>query len=191
MLALLSASMGFDYPFSGGVRSCTLVCVTLAALLLVGCNMVSNQQGYEPEQPIAYSHAVHAGQRQIDCLYCHFGAERSRHAGVPPAQVCMNCHSQVKRDSPEVQKIEAAVESGIPIAWTRVHRFPDHAYFDHSRHVAVAGIRCQSCHGPVETMTRVRQVKSMSMGFCLDCHRTSKQPGNGLAPSTDCSACHY
>lgn len=183
--------MGFDYPFSGRVGTSTLVCVTLAVLLLVGGNIASNQQGYEPEQPIAYSHAVHAGQRRIDCLYCHFGAERSRYAGVPPAQVCMNCHSQVKRDSPEVQKIEAAVESGTPIAWIRVHRFPDHAYFDHSRHVAVAGIRCQSCHGPVETMTRVRQVESMSMGFCLDCHRKSERPGNGLAPSTDCSACHY
>ena len=183
--------MGFDYPFSGPVASSTLVCVTLAALLLVGCNMIGNQQGYEPEQPIAYSHALHAGRFQIGCLYCHFGAERSRHAGVPPAQVCMNCHSQIKRDSPEVQKIDAAVESGTPIAWTRVHRFPDHAYFDHSRHVAVAGIQCQSCHGPVETMTRVRQAGSMSMGFCLDCHRKGEQSGKGFAPSTDCSACHY
>jgi len=177
--------MGFDYPFRGRVAGLTLVCVTLAALLLAGCN-VGSQQGY--------SHAVHAGQRQIDCLYCHFGAERSRHAGVPPAQVCMNCHSQVKRDSPEVQKIEAAVDSGTPIAWTRVHRFPDFAYFDHSRHVAVAGIQCQSCHGPVETMTRVRQVGSMSMGFCVDCHRKSGQPVTGLAPSapsTDCTACHF
>lgn len=185
------AGMRIDDRFRAHVSVSALVCVTLTAALLVGCNVVGNQQGYEPEQPIAYSHAVHAGRLQIDCLYCHFGAERSRHAGVPPAQVCMNCHSQIKRDAPDVQKIDAAVESGTPIAWTRVHRFPDHAYFDHSRHVAVAAIQCQSCHGPVETMTRVRQVGSMSMGFCLDCHRKSERSGNGPAASTDCSTCHY
>lgn len=163
-----------------GARSFLVVTV---ALLFTSC-------AYAPEQPIAYSHALHAGKYQIDCLHCHFGAERSRHAGVPPAQACMNCHSQVKRDSPEVQKISAAMETGKPIMWVRVHRFPDHAFFDHSRHVVEAGIRCQTCHGPVETMTRVHQVESMSMGFCLDCHRKSEQSGNGFKPSTDCIACH-
>ena len=161
----------------------------LATVVLAACN--TSQRGYEPLQPIAYSHAVHAGQFKLDCLFCHYGAERSRHAGVPPAQVCMNCHSQVKSDSPEIQKISTAMESGTPIAWTRVHRLPDHAYFDHSRHVASAGIRCQTCHGPVETMTRVRQEGTMSMGFCLDCHRKSGASGNAPVPSTDCSVCHY
>ena len=180
--------MGVDYRLPGHVSQSTLAWV-IVATLFVGCN--TNQRGYAPEQPIAYSHAVHAGRFQIDCLYCHFGAERSRHAGVPPAKVCMNCHSQIKRDSPDIQKIDAAIESGTPIAWTRVHRFPDHAYFDHSLHVAVAGIRCQSCHGPVETMTRLRQAGSMSMGFCLDCHRKSERSATGPVPSTDCSVCHH
>ena len=99
--------MGVDYRFPGHVSASTLAWV-IVATLFVGCN--TNQRGYEPVQPIAYSHAVHAGQFKIDCLYCHFGAERSRHAGVPPAQVCMNCHSQIKRDSPDIQKIDAAIE---------------------------------------------------------------------------------
>ncbi|MBI2149454.1 MAG: cytochrome c3 family protein [Acidobacteria bacterium] len=153
------------------------------ALVPAGCS-------YAPEQPVAYSHAVHAGKYQIQCLHCHFGAERSRHAGVPPAQACMNCHSQVKRDSPEVEKISAAVNSGKPIAWVRVHRFPDHAFFDHSRHVKVAEIRCQTCHGPVETMNRVYQVESMGMGFCLDCHRNTQPSADGFKPSIDCAGCH-
>ncbi len=156
----------------------------LSALLLLG------SCAYAPEQPIAYSHAAHAGKYKIECLHCHFGAERSRHAGVPPAQVCMNCHSQVKLDSPEVQKISAAVESKTPIQWVRVNRLPDHAFFDHSRHVREGNIRCQTCHGPVETMTRVRQVRGMGMGSCVACHRKSGLPGNGFKPSTDCSACH-
>ncbi|MBI4473924.1 MAG: cytochrome c3 family protein [Acidobacteria bacterium] len=155
----------------------------LAVLLPAAC-------AYAPEQPIEYSHEVHAGKYQIECLHCHFGAETSRHAGVPPAQVCMNCHSQVKRDSPEVQKISTAVTSGTPIAWIRVHRFPDHAFFDHSRHVSAGGIKCQTCHGPVETMSRVYQVENMSMGFCLDCHRKADPLTAGIKPSTDCSGCH-
>ncbi len=159
------------------------VLAVMAALLAAGC-------AYTPQQPIEYSHAVHAGKYKMECLHCHFNAERSRHAGVPPAQTCMNCHSQVKRESPEVVKIGEAIKSGKPIQWVRVHRFPDHAFFDHSRHVKVAEIQCQTCHGPVETMARVYQVESMSMGFCIDCHRKSTPTKDGYNPSTDCSACH-
>jgi hypothetical protein len=163
-----------------------------AAASLAACDgSIGSRQGYEPEQPIAYSHALHAGDLKMDCLYCHFGAEKSRHAGVPPASVCMNCHTRVLPDSPEVQKIRAAIDTGRPIAWTKVHRLPDFAYFNHARHVS-AGVLCQSCHGPVETMVRVRQVETMSMGWCLDCHRNPPQGPGGttLSPPTDCAACH-
>ena len=185
-----------------------------------------DQQDYEPVQPIAYSHRLHAGDLQIPCLYCHFGAEKSRHAGIPPANVCMNCHRFVtttlgavraedeaamkERRKPrrivgtEVRKLYAALglddelqpdRTGkpTPIVWTKVHNVPDFVYFDHSPHVA-AGVTCQSCHGPVETMERVRQVMPLSMGWCVNCHRTSNAEGVAGRPvyaPTVCSTCHY
>ena len=160
-------------------------------LLAASCESQGTRQGYEPIQPIAYSHALHAGDKQIDCQYCHFGAEKSRHAGVPPASVCMNCHRQVLPNSPEIKKIAAAVESGRPIEWVKVHRLADFVAFNHARHVT-AGVVCQTCHGPVETMARVRQVETMSMGWCLNCHRDPAAlvpGGESLSPPTDCAAC--
>ncbi len=164
----------------------------IALLLLVGgCNVVGSHQGYEPAQPIEYSHAQHAGEFKIPCQYCHYGAERSRYAGVPSASICMNCHSQVKKDSPLIAKIVQAIETGRPIQWVKVHRLPDFAYFNHSRHVN-AGVVCQTCHGPIETMVRVRQFEPVTMGWCLDCHRrTPAESGGKLNPPTDCSGCHY
>lgn len=159
--------------------------------MLGGCN-IGSHKGYEPVQPIAFSHKVHVGDYKVECLYCHYAAERSRYAGVPAASLCMNCHSQVKRDSPNVQTIEAAIEAGTPIAWVRVHRFPDHAFFDHARHVRDGGLQCQRCHGPVETMERTRRAESLGMGFCIDCHREmADRPTNASTPTTDCSACHH
>jgi hypothetical protein len=185
-----------------------------------------NQQGYEPVQPIAYSHRLHAGELQIPCLYCHFGAEKSRHAGIPAAGICMNCHrfvtaplgelraedalaSKEKRTprlivSPELRKLYDALALNEkrepdpsrrprPIAWIRVHRLPDFVYFDHRAHVN-AGVACQQCHGPVETMERVRQVSDLSMGWCVNCHRQANERGiNGrqVHASTDCVACHF
>ena len=161
------------------------------ALAFAACSGgVGTQVGYAPEQPIAYSHATHAGDRQMDCLYCHFGAEQSRHAGVPPASVCMGCHAQVLKDAPEVQKIAAAVAQGKPIAWVKVHRLPDHAWFSHAAHSS-AGLKCQGCHGPVETMVRVEQVAPMTMGWCLDCHRLTGKSEMPVTPPSDCSACHH
>jgi hypothetical protein len=144
-----------------------------------------SQKGYEPVQPIPFSHALHAGEYKVDCTYCHTGVERSRHAGIPAVSTCMNCHAQVKKDSPDIQRLAAAYASGEPISWVRVHRFPDFAYFNHASHTAVAGQKCQTCHGPVEQMVRVKQVETMSMGWCLSCHRKSEK-----AP-TDCVACHF
>jgi hypothetical protein len=157
---------------------------------------LGSQRGYEPVQPIAFSHALHAGEHQIACLYCHSDAEASRHAGVPSVATCMNCHAQVKKDAPEIKKLASALEKGTPIAWTKVHRLPDHAFFSHASHVS-GGVLCQRCHGPVETMVRVRQVETLSMGYCLSCHRHppaapgAKNPARaGIDSPTDCAACH-
>ncbi len=157
-------------------------------MLLAGCPQLGSQQGYAPVQPIAYSHALHAGEYKIDCQYCHFAADRSRHAGVPPVSVCMNCHTQIKKDSPEIQKLAKAVETNQPIEWVKVHRLPDHAFFSHASHIS-GGVKCQECHGPVEKMVRVAQVETMSMGWCLDCHRARNVAGAEAAP-TQCSSCH-
>lgn len=198
----------------------------IALRSLASWRLPGDQQGYEPVQPIAYSHRLHAGELQIDCLYCHFGAKESRHAGVPPTQVCMNCHGLVTASwgavreederaqeegretrevlSPEIQRIYSAMglndqrqpdpaQSARPVEWIKVHNLPDFVYFDHRPHVAV-GVRCQTCHGPVETMERVRQAESLSMGWCVNCHRETTRTGvNGrLAnPSVDCTTCHY
>jgi cytochrome c3-like protein/cytochrome c7-like protein len=184
-----------------------LVTIAGAIVLLQGATFgwLGNQQGYEPVQPIAFSHRVHAGDNQIQCLYCHSGAEKSKVAGIPAASTCMNCHSQIKKDSPEIQKITQALADNKPIEWVRVHSLPDHARFDHSRHV-VSGVKCQQCHGAVETMGRVSQFETLSMGMCVTCHRAHREvtlDENGkpliskeatpkrLMASTDCSVCHH
>ncbi len=207
-----------------------LVGVALAGLTLVprlgGLRLPGNHQGFEPVQPIAYSHRLHAGELSIDCTYCHSGAERSRHAGIPPADTCMNCHrlvtssrSAVRAEetlaekegrqpnrviSPELAKLYTALGLGEdleprsdleprPIEWQRIHQLPDFAIFDHRPHLA-ANLECQSCHGPIEAMERVRQVESLSMGWCLDCHRDPTATGLGAkveAASVDCVTCHY
>ena len=162
--------------------------------LAAGCdNGFLTQQGYEPAQPIAFSHALHAGQFQIDCQYCHFAATESRHSGVPPAQLCLGCHSQVKKDAPEIAALTRSVAENRPIEWVRVHRLPDFVWFSHQNHVT-AGLKCQTCHGPVETMVRIQQVETMTMGWCLDCHRRTlaePDPSARLRPPVDCAGCHH
>ena len=176
---------------------------TRAALVLGACLLAAacepTNQGYAPEQPVKYSHAVHAGGLRIPCQYCHYAAERGRHAGIPPAATCMNCHKQVLPDHPEIQKVKASLASGQPIEWVRIHQLPDHAYFDHRAHVR-AGIACQTCHGPVEQMGRVEQFAPLTMGWCIACHRQgSDRSGTALSsvPAaqanrlTDCGVCHH
>jgi mono/diheme cytochrome c family protein len=136
------------------------------ALFIIGV-----QQGYAPTQPIAFSHALHAGQYEIDCNYCHTSVYESRSANIPSANICMNCHSAIKTESPEIKKIYAAIEKNKPIEWVRVHNLPDLAYFNHAQHTNVAGIDCQTCHGPIEEMEVVKQWSSLTMGWCIDCHR--------------------
>lgn len=206
------------------------VAVAFAALGLVprlrATRVPGDHSGFEPVQPIAYSHRLHAGELSIPCLYCHHGAEKSRHAGIPAASTCMNCHrfvtaprSAVRAEeetakkegreprrvvSVELQKLydALALDESLqrdpareprPIAWVRVHRLPDFAYFDHRPHVA-SGLACQACHGPVETMERVRQVESLGMGWCVNCHRGRDETlvaGKPVDASADCAVCHF
>ncbi|GMU85345.1 MAG: hypothetical protein AMXMBFR48_05870 [Ignavibacteriales bacterium] len=126
--------------------------------------------GYTPDQPIAFSHALHAGQMAIDCQYCHTSVEKSRHASIPQVATCMNCHIIARKDRPEIIKLTNSYNSGKPLSWVRIHKVPDYAYFSHASHVN-KGIQCQSCHGNVELMDKVGQVNSFTMAACLDCHR--------------------
>lgn len=128
------------------------------------------QVGYAPEQPIAYSHRLHAGDLGIDCRYCHANVERSAEAMVPPTQTCMGCHAVVKPDSPLLEPLRESWATGDSIPWIRVHQVPDHAFFDHSAHLAV-GVGCASCHGRVDQMDVVRVEQPIAMQWCLDCHR--------------------
>ncbi|HEX9651710.1 MAG TPA: c-type cytochrome [Cyclobacteriaceae bacterium] len=146
-----------------------------------GLYHIGVQQDYAPTQPILFSHARHAGQFAIDCNYCHTGVRKSKSANIPSANICMNCHTEILRDSPEIQKIYTALANDTPIEWVRVHNLPDLAYFNHAQHVQVANIECQTCHGPVEEMEVVRQFAPLTMGWCIDCHRKTdvNTRGNG------------
>lgn len=210
-------------------RVLALACLVALALLawsLWNWRVPGNDIGYQPQQPIAYSHKVHAGDLQIQCLYCHFGAEHGRYSGVPAARTCMNCHELVTTSyqvlqeeqqraeaegrkprrivSAEMRKLYNALAvddqmrpdprvQAAPIEWVRVHRLPDFSYFDHRAHLRVI-TDCQTCHGEVQTFERMRQAQSLSMGWCVDCHRTSNAEaalaGTDVDASLDCSACH-
>lgn len=148
---------------------------------------VGVHEGYMPVQPIKFSHQLHAGVNQIDCQYCHGGAYKSKNASIPSANICMNCHQGITgaeqyggEISPEIMKIYKALDydpatgeygdNPRPIQWVRIHNLPDFAYFNHSQHVVVAGLECQTCHGPVETMEEVYQYSPLTMKWCVDCH---------------------
>ncbi|MBZ0112288.1 MAG: cytochrome c family protein [Thermoanaerobaculia bacterium] len=172
--------------------------------------------GYQPKQPVPYSHALHVGELNLDCRYCHANVERSSVASIPPTQTCMNCHTLVGQDRPTLDLVRASAKRGEPLRWVRVHKVPEYAYFPHDSHIA-AGVGCSSCHGDVASMEVITLVKSLSMGWCLDCHRdptqhirpmeevtnTRWQPPEdqatvaaaliaerGLAPPEECGACH-
>ncbi|MBZ0328470.1 MAG: c-type cytochrome [Altibacter sp.] len=157
---------------------------------------VGVDQGYAPVQPIHYSHRIHAGDNQIDCNYCHSSARKSKTSGIPSLNVCMNCHKNIAEVAPETQaegaefgvdynqeikKLYAAVGwdedtqaytgKTQPVKWLRIHNLPDFAYFNHSQHVTVAGVECQTCHGPVEEMEVMEQFAPLTMGWCINCHR--------------------
>lgn len=169
----------------------SLSVLIIIGVVFLGYNVVKGaidlgrSQGYQPEQPIKFSHALHAGQNKIDCQYCHTGVEKSRHAVIPSVAVCMNCHKYVQEGpqygTEEIAKIYeySGWDAGAnefrytprPIKWVKVHNLPDHVYFNHSQHVKVGGLECQTCHGPVEEMEVVEQFAPLSMGWCINCHR--------------------
>lgn len=134
-------------------------------------------QGYAPKQPIAFSHKLHAGEMKINCAYCHTGVYKGKQSGIPSANICMNCHNAIKRESPEIQKIYTAIETNKPIEWVRVHNLPDLAYFNHAQHTNVGGLECKNCHGEIEAMEVVQQRSTLTMGWCIDCHRKSEVNG--------------
>ena len=166
--------------------------VAYSAMMSIGVTT-----NYMPDQPIAFSHKLHAGDNQIDCNYCHSSARHSKHSGIPSANVCMNCHEnivtgQTESGTAEIQKIYDAVgydpdkrqyiEGYVqkPIEWIRIHNLADHAYFNHSQHVVAGQLECQECHGPVEEMEVLYQYSELTMGWCVECHRDEevKMEGN-------------
>lgn len=181
---------------------------------------VNRAQGYSPDQPVKFSHKVHAGQNRTDCIYCHSYAPYSKMSGIPPENVCMNCHLIVRNGRRsgmfEISKVTTSFENKVPIQWIRVHNLPDHVFFSHSQHVSAGKIDCTVCHGQVKEMDRIKQVSDLSMGWCVNCHRTTKvyfkenqfysqykvlseKIRNGELDSvdvshqggTDCMRCHY
>lgn len=208
---------------------------------VMGAIGLGRQQNYEPEQPIFYSHKVHAGINQINCLYCHGGAQDSKHANIPSVNVCMNCHMAINEyageklytaegkevnGTEEIKKLYsyAGFEPGKPwdatkakpIEWTKIHNLSDHVYFNHSQHVSVGKVQCQTCHGEITKMDEVKQFAELSMGWCINCHRETKVQfadngfysiyekyhedlKNGVKDSitveniggTECQKCHY
>ncbi|HEX8548009.1 MAG TPA: cytochrome c3 family protein, partial [Cytophagaceae bacterium] len=192
------------------------ICVSVRAcwngLLTVGV-----EQGYRPVQPIPFSHKQHAGQYKINCNYCHTGVNKGKQANIPSLNICMNCHSQIKKGprfgEDAIGKVIKAYNENKPIKWVRVHNLPDLAYFNHAQHVNVGGLECTNCHGPIDTMEVVHQVSPLTMGWCINCHRETSVNGKDNAyydkllelhnkvskkelkvadiGGLECSKCHY
>lgn len=169
----------------------------LATMIVVGRTVEPTRYalGYAPKQPIPFSHRIHAGVNRIPCQYCHTNATRSRDATVPAVQTCMNCHRDIVMPDSAIFKrvVVARLASDKALDWKRVYNLPDYVFFDHRAHVR-AGVRCQTCHGPVQTFEVQKRVMDMRMGKCVDCHRN---PTPYLPPDspiktapTECSACH-
>ncbi|MEM6765013.1 MAG: c-type cytochrome [Bacteroidota bacterium] len=196
------------------------VITTITTLVMVGglsktvteAREIGLHQGYMPEQPIAFSHKLHAGQYEIDCKYCHSGTYKSKSAWIPSLNVCMNCHKYIAEGpsgEEEIAKIYEAVGWDVNeaaytkepknVEWVRIHNIPDHAYFNHAQHVVVGGLECQTCHGPIQEMEVVYQYSNLGMGWCIECHRQEKV--KVLGKETDmtvadmgglnCARCHY
>lgn len=188
----------------------------LIGLVWYGASPKTVAVGYQPEQPVPYSHALHAGELGLDCRYCHNTVEHAAMAAIPPTETCMNCHQRVRTTSPKLEPVRQSAATGQSVEWIKVHDLPDYAYFNHSAHVT-RGIGCVSCHGRVDQMVEVHQEKPLSMAWCLECHRAPEAhlrppaevtnmrwqpPEDQLAfgmklreqaninPPTDCSTCH-
>jgi predicted CXXCH cytochrome family protein len=160
----------------------SVICTVAVAGAIVYYYFFFPSLGVGPEQPIPFSHRLHAGVKQIDCRFCHNTVERSANAGIPAVEKCLYCHNYIIPEHPQISKLHRAWRTGQPIRWRKVTELPEHVYFSHQRHIR-RGEQCASCHGPVETLDRVRQVNEMTMGFCLTCHQNREAP-------TDCWVCH-
>jgi hypothetical protein len=148
----------------------------LTYIIVIDALALGRSKNYSPSQPVKFSHAVHAGQNGTDCIYCHSSAPYSKTAGIPPVNVCMNCHLMVRNGTRsgafEISKVINAYENMKPIEWIKVHNLPDHVFFSHAQHVSAGGVSCTECHGAVNEMNVIKQVSDLSMGWCLNCHRT-------------------
>lgn len=201
-------------PLAGALLA--IVPIYLVGLIYFAGSPVTTDVLYSPVQPVAYSHAQHAGELGIDCRYCHNTVENAAFAAIPPTATCMNCHKFIGAKSDKLLKVRESDASGDPIRWIKVHDLPDYVYFDHSAHVT-RGVSCVECHGRVDRMVQVTQVERLSMGWCLECHRDPAprlrpreyitkldwkpeqdprvlgeeiRKEKNINPSTDCSTCH-
>jgi len=213
--------MQFRYPpWTNKIRFLVAAAVAgggayVTTVIYFGFSPLATDVGYRPEQPVPFSHAIHAGQLGMDCRYCHQTVERAAHAAIPSTETCMGCHTRIRTESPKLEPVRKSWETGEPVSWIRVHDLPDYAYFNHSAHVS-KGVGCTSCHGRIDKMEVVHQSQPLSMGWCLECHRnpephlrpkdkitqmdwTPNDNPHGnvgstdlatVAPPEDCSACH-
>jgi hypothetical protein len=178
--------------------ACALVVAVVAGFAFVRSDRAWGV-GVAAPQPIPFSHAVHAGGLGLDCRYCHAGVEGAAGAGMPTAETCLGCHRGVWNVTAQFAPLETALALGQPVTWSSVHRLPDHVRFHHGAHVA-AGVGCATCHGDVAGMARTVKAETMSMGWCLDCHRGPAAAaretalvahgGVEISPLTRCSTCH-
>lgn len=153
-----------------------------SSLRLAVTTSTGNFEQVAPDQPINFSHQIHAGKLGLQCTYCHSSVEKTRHPNIPKANLCMGCHAQVKTDRPEIIKLTKYYNDGKEIPWVQVHKLKDHVYFSHKRHIA-AGVQCVDCHGNIENMAKVRRERTLKMGWCMSCH-VSK------GASIECWTCH-
>lgn len=226
LLVLLFLAAFFDFAITQkisarivhvGVMLVTGIFIT--SYLVTSAIAIGRSQHYQPDQPIKFSHKIHAGDNKIQCLYCHFNAEQSKFAGIPPANVCMNCHLIIREGSKsgkfEINKIYTALDDNKPIPWVKVHNLPDFVFFSHAQHVFAGKIDCAKCHGDVANMDQIEQMSDLSMGWCVNCHRETGVQFNNkfygkyeqlhkdlregkikkvtaeMIGSTDCMKCHY
>ncbi|NRA26631.1 MAG: cytochrome c3 family protein [Opitutales bacterium] len=169
----------------------TIPLKVIAALALTATSIIAGityyftpkyaRVGYQPTQPVAFDHSLHVGQLGMDCRYCHTDVDKAAHSNVPSTNTCMNCHSLIKTDSPKLQPIRDSFASGEPVEWVQIHKTPDYVYFNHAAHVN-RGVSCVHCHGQVNEMEVVHHEKSLSMAFCLECHR---EPERFIRPVED------
>ncbi|GAC1649884.1 MAG: cytochrome c3 family protein [Gemmatimonadaceae bacterium] len=187
-----------------------LVALGAAAVFLsasAGYSGASTRQGRSPVQPVRFPHPQHVKTLGMNCLYCHFAANKSPDPGLPAVGTCMGCHTVIATQKPEVQKLAAYWNKKQPVPWLRIHKVPEYVHFPHMRHVN-AGVTCQACHGDVQNMPQVYQYSSLNMGWCVNCHVNGYRPADGLklaglTPTAadyalppkrakyDCSSCHY